>query len=130
MALTASQRLDVLAPQFAGHSAKDSFLAMADELVAPASSCGLPSERRSQAVALQAAHLMTLAYDPSYAGGASGGAVTSKREGDLSLSYGSAAGAAADDADLSQTTYGRQLLELVRRSFTFIGVTGGDDGLC
>lgn len=129
MSMTASQRLSLLAPQFAGHSEKDSFLAMADELVAPASACGLSADRRSQAVALQAAHLMTLAYDPSYAGGASGGAVTSKREGDLALSYGTAQ-SASDDSDLSQTTYGRQLLELTRRSFVFIGVTGGDCGLC
>ena len=129
MALTAAQRLDLIAPQFAGHASQASYLAMAAELVAPASSCGWTADRRNQAVALQAAHLMTLAYDPSYAGGASGGAVTSKREGDLSLSYGSVQ-SASDDADLSQTTYGRQLLELVRRSFVFIGVTGGSDGLC
>lgn len=129
MSLTAAQRLSLLAPQFASHAEKDSFLAMADELVAPASSCGLSADRREQAVALQAAHLMTLSYDPSYAGGATGGAVTSKREGDLSLSYGSAQ-SASDDSDLSQTTYGRQLLELTRRSFVFIGVSGGDCGLC
>lgn len=126
MALTASQRLDLIAPQFSSHFAKDAYLEMATELVAPSSS-GWAAERRAQAVALQAAHLLTLAEDPAYAGGASSGPVTSKSEGDLSIAYGTSP--QAMDSDLSQTTYGRQLLELGRRSFIFVGVTGGDDGL-
>ena len=125
MPLTAEQRLDVLAPQFASHAAKSSFLAMADEQTAPASRCMWTAERRAQAVALRAAHMLTLSLNPLFKDGSASGPVSSKSEGDLSVSFGSAPGSSAN-ADLSQTTYGRQLIELGASSFIAIGVTGGD----
>ena len=124
MALSAAQRLVLVAPQFAGNVNIPLYIELAEELTAPASACGMSEVRRTQAIALRAAHMMTLALDPSYAGGATGGAVSSKREGDLSLSYGTSS-AADKDADLSQTVYGRQLMELAASTFLLVGVTGG-----
>lgn len=124
MAMSAAQRLALVAPQFAGNVSVPLYIELAEEQTAPASACGMSEVRRAQAVALRAAHMMTLALDPSYAGGASAGGVSSKSEGDLSLSYGSSS-AAAKDADLSQTVYGRQLMELAASSFLLVGVTGG-----
>lgn len=72
--------------------------------------------------------MMTLRFDPAYAGGANSGPVTSKREGDLSVSYGSTSkGPAAGDADLSQTTYGRELMELGASTFILLEVAGEDE---
>lgn len=124
MALPADIRLSLLAPGFAAHPLKASYLEMAEELTAPASECSWNEQVRTQAVALRAAHLMTVALDPAYAGGVSSGPVSSKSEGDLSLSYGSSAGASSD-ADLSQTTFGRALLELGASNLLRVGVTGG-----
>lgn len=124
MALSADIRLSLLAPSFAAHPLKASYLEMAEELTAPASTRGLSETQRAQAVALRAAHLMTLALDAAYENGGGGGAVASKSEGGLSLSYASSP-AASRDADLSQTTFGRQLLELGASSVLCFGVTGG-----
>lgn len=50
------------------------------------------------------------------------GAVTSKREGDLSVSY--SAGSSSDDSDLSLTVFGREYLGLLMQYSPRPGVTG------
>lgn len=73
----------------------------------------------NHAVALRAAHMWTL--DNRDSGGAAG-SVTSKKEGDLSVGY--SVGKASDE-DLGQTSYGRQLLNLMKSAGTpGISVTG------
>lgn len=124
MALSADIRLSLLAPTFAAHPLKAQYLEMAEELIAPASAGGWSATTRPQAVALRAAHIMTLANDLAFAGGAAGGAVSSKREGDLSVSYASTS-ADKRDADLSQTVYGRQLMELASANMLNFGIAGG-----
>lgn len=124
MALSADTRLSLLAPGFAAHPLKASYLEMAEEQTAPSPSNGWSVATRAQAVALRAAHLMTLVLDQAYAGGANSGPVSSKSEGDLSLSYGTSS-TDSRHADLSQTTFGRQLLELAASNTLLFGVAGG-----
>jgi hypothetical protein len=69
---------------------------------------------RPQAVALLAAHMLTLGNRS----GGSAGAVTSESVGPLSISY----GASGAEGDLGQTSYGVQLLEL-RESYVFSAMT-------
>ena len=127
MALTASQRFDIICPEFKDHADKSAYLEMAAEMTSAASACGWNDAKRTQAVALRAAHLMTLNLSPERAGG-SGGPITQKREGELSLSFGWSSSASRSIGDLEQTSYGLQLQALISGSFLFIGTTGGCDG--
>lgn len=126
MALTAVQRFDVICPEFRDHADKSAYLEMAEEMTSPASTCGWNDAKRTQAVALRAAHMMTLSLSPERAGG-TGGQITQKREGQLSLSFGGNS-SAQRAADLDQTSYGMQLQSLISGSFLFVGTTGGCDG--
>lgn len=51
------------------------------------------------------------------------GPVTSKREGDLSVGYGS--GGSSGNNDLSNTVFGQEYLELLEQYSPRLGVTGG-----
>ena len=82
MALDATAQLALLAPTLSLNANAPSYIASACEEL---SSCFFGSSYE-KAVALLAAHTMTLALDPIRAGGV-GGAVTSKREGQLSISF-------------------------------------------
>ena len=66
-------------------------------------------ESRDHYVALLAAHMLTLSNR-----GGDGGVVTSKKEGDLAISYGGIANAEG----LASTSYGQELLRL-RRGYIF-----------
>jgi hypothetical protein len=61
-----------------------------------------PADIRPQAVALMAAHMLTMSN-----GVTSSGKITSKTVGPLSITYGGGSG-----SDLGRTGYGQQLLEL------------------
>lgn len=76
----------------------------------------------NEAVALQAAHDYTLSNRML---GASG-AISSIREGDLSVSYGTG----GSNGDLSSTHYGMQLKNLTDKSNMAIDIIGCDTGLC
>lgn len=125
MARTAAQRFDVICPEFKDHADKAAYLEMADELTSAASSCGWNDAKRTQAVALRAAHMMTLSLSPERAGG-TGGQITQKREGQLSLSFGGNS-STRRAGDLDQTSYGIQLQALISGSFLLIGTTGDYD---
>lgn len=71
------------------------------------------------AVSLMVMHKAALA-DLADEGAA--GAVTSKREGDLSVSY--ASGGSSDDSDLSLTVFGREYLGLLAQYSPRPGTTG------
>lgn len=128
MALTAEQRLDALLPGYASEPSKAVYLEMAEERTAAVSVEGWNEAKRSQAVALRAAHMMTLALEPVRAGGA-GGPVTQKREGDLSVSFGGSSSASRSFDDLEQTSFGLQLKGLIRGTFSLIGTTAPYPGV-
>lgn len=117
MALTATQILDAIAPAFKTHPDKAVFLEMATESL----SASWWGSRYPRAVALLAAHQLTLTTRMGGTGEA--GPISSKSQGSLSVSFGSVGGSSAD-ADLSQTSFGLQLIALRKGQGPFIGVTG------
>jgi hypothetical protein len=112
--MSASTVLDAIAPQFASDAGKTTFLSLA---AGRTSSCFF-GVNYDLAVALRAAHMMTLRDRRS----GSPGAASSKREGGLAISYSQAQGG---DADLGQTHYGRQLEGLINGNIPAVGLTGG-----
>lgn len=76
------------------------------------------------AVALRTAHNMSLNTSPLRSNGEAG-AVTTKKEGDLSISFGKTGNSKSNDP-LDQTHYGIQLKKLRMSSGPFLGVTGGN----
>lgn len=123
--MTPLQVLAAIAPTYAANPSVGVFLEMAEQRI---STCTF-GNKRPQAVAFMTAHLMAMTTDPVRAGGA-GGTITSKREGDLAVSYGAANSKYNDDAELSQTSYGQMLLGLIRGSVAFVGVSGDVTGGC
>jgi hypothetical protein len=114
--MSASTDLDRIAPQFAADANKNNFIADA-RLQTNVAFYGANSE---MAVALRAAHMMTL-RDNATAGG--GGIMTSKREGDLAVTF----AAGTDPGGLDSTTYGIWLKGLRRGQGAAVMVTGGND---
>lgn len=112
---TASDILSAIAPNFDSATNRSLFI----ELAESRTSSTHYGANRSQAVALWAAHMIALATASEY-DGVSGGPVSSKSEGDLSISYATS----STSSDLASTSYGRQLLGLRRASGTGISVTG------
>jgi hypothetical protein len=112
--MSASTVFDAIAPQYSADSGKATFLSLA---VNRTSSCFF-GDNYDLAVALRAAHMMTLRDRRS----GSPGAASSKREGGLAISYSQAQGG---DADLGQTHYGRQLEGLMNSQIPGFGLTGG-----
>lgn len=108
---------DLIAPQFKDSPDKLGFISLAQSRT---NAC-FYGNGADQAIALRAAHMMTLASRTS----GDAGAILSKREGDLSVTYAVMAGTGED---LDSTHYGRQLKGLRKGSGAFIGVTGGLDG--
>ena len=117
---TASEILSAIAPRFDGAANRALFLQMAESRT----SSTYYGENRSDAVALRAAHLLTVNEAANASDGESMGPIASKSEGDLSVSYGKLSSGAGADSDLASTSYGRQLQGLMRSSGTGIRVTG------
>ena len=87
------------------------------------SSCFYGS-RYNQAVALRAAHNLILSKPDDYRDKMSGG-IMSKKQRNLAIQYGQTnSNTEADKSGLSQTTYGTQLLALMRMSNMTIGAVG------
>ena len=119
MAISALQYLTMRAPSLASNANVQLYLDAAREDLSP---CyfGASIEK---AVGLLAAHIMTLSLDPLRAGGTSG-AVTSKSEGQLSISFGAGA---AGGSDWGQTSYGMELMRLMAMGGPSMFVTGAAD---
>lgn len=117
---TASETLSAIAPRFDGAANRALFLQMAESRTHST----YYGENRSDAVALRAAHLLVVNEAANASDGESMGPISSKSEGDLSVSYGKLSSGNGADSDLSSTSYGRQLLGLRRASGTGIRVTG------
>lgn len=133
---TIDQYIAAIAPALAASGSSGVFVEMARERT----NAEFYGVKYNQAVALMAAHVWFL-MGAGNGGAGSGsaeagsvGALTTKREGDLSVSYSSPAATLAmkdaSDAELSQTRYGLQLLAL-RRGCSPLArvVTGGCHGL-
>jgi hypothetical protein len=125
MALTASQILDLIAPQYSTDTDKASFLQLA---LSRTNACVFGANY-SMAVAFRAAHMMTK-RDQAQATGGSGGQIASKREGDLAVSYHKTQSSSGGSGDLESTSYGMDLLGLINGTIPEIGVTGGNDDGC
>lgn len=131
--LSVNQYLQALAPAVAGDPSAEVYIEMAEERT----NRQFYGEKSNQAVALMAAHLAflftaaagSLGAGSGSAEGGTTGTITSKREGDLAVTYGGGASSSVikntSDADLAQTRFGLQLLALRKGCKPFIGVVGG-----
>lgn len=134
--LSVDQYIAAIAPALVTDANKAVFVEMATERT---NRC-FYGEKYNQAVALLAAHTAFLLNAQAGAMGAgsgsteagSVGAITSKREGDLSVSYGagtvSVSDAGVSDAELAQTRFGLMLLALRKGCRPFMGVVTGGRG--
>jgi len=116
---TASEILSAIAPQFDDASGRQTFLDLSESRT----SSTFFGANRPEAVADRAAHMADLAASAAVSSGASG-PISSKKEGDLAVSFGTSSGSKGDSAYLSQTSYGRMLLDLMRSSGPATGITG------
>lgn len=107
---TASGILSTIAPQFDAEATRQDHLDLAESRT----SSTYYGANRPEAVALRAAHELTLAAPASLWADGVGGNVTTKKEGDLQVSFGSKGPVSASDADLAQTRYGMRLSALMR----------------
>lgn len=73
------------------------------------------------AIALRASHMYTLANRPN----GETGQINSKKESDLSVSFSSSKSSGTSD-DLSQTSYGMQLLTLIKQGLPAVSVTNNN----
>jgi hypothetical protein len=121
MAMSASEILNAIAPTLGSPEQRTVFLAMAEEQTSNTSF----GDRRPYAVAYRAAHEMTLLLDPAFSSG-TGGAIASKKEGDLSISYfkGGSGATGNGSSDLSLTVFGQRLISLGKRTILTLSVTG------
>lgn len=113
---TVTQILDAIAPEFTGIDKTVQI-----DIAKTQTNISFFGTKYIYAVALRVAHNMTVSAN-SAGGGA--GAVTSKREGDLAVSY-STSGSSNSGSNLNDTGYGRQLLDLIQGIQPFYDVTGG-----
>lgn len=117
--MNTSAVLSVVAPQFNSTPQRDAYLRLSENQT---SRCFF-GVNADLAVALRAAHMISLNTSLLRANGETG-AISSKKEGDLSIGF--VAGAGQGIYDLDQTHYGKQLKGLRKGTNSFIGVTGGN----
>ena len=116
---TASQILSAIAPQFDDASGRQTILDLSESRTSETRF----GTQRSEAVAYRAAHMMALSsQDGAWAGGGTG-AIASKKEGDLAVSF-HGVQSTAETAYWSQTGYGQMLLDLIRSRGPAMGITG------
>lgn len=102
--MTASSILSLIAPQYDSTTGRTDFLTLAALSV---NTC-IFGDKVDLATAYLAAHMIALNTDPARQSGEAG-AVTSKKEGDLSISF---SNGRSTNEDLGQTSFGRQFLNL------------------
>lgn len=133
--LTIEQYLQAIAPNLLADASASIYITMAKERT----NAKFYGHKYNQAVALLAAHIAFLftpqagAMGPGSGNAEAGttGTIVSKKEGDLSISYGSSgtsgisASTNASDAELAQTRFGLQLLALRKGCKPFMGVVRG-----
>ena len=114
---TATGLLTAIAPQFDAVDSRQTILDLSESLT----SSTFFGENRALAVALRAAHILTINEGASATSGGTTGPISSKREGDLSVSFGSAGNTGTA---LSSTAYGLQLQDLSKMSGSTVRTTG------
>lgn len=119
MAISALQYLTLRAPALATNANVGLYIDAAREDL---SECYLGAVYE-KAVAMLAAHTMTLSLDPARSGGV-GGSVTSKSEGALSIGF---SAGSAGGSDWGQTSYGLELTRLMAMGGPSLLVTGVND---
>lgn len=122
---TATIIIDKIAPRFAADSEKAWFISQARNRI---SDCAF-GDNKERAVALRAAHDMTL-RDAAGSTGGIGGQISNMKEGDLSIGFNKFGSGGSGEDDLSQTTYGNQLIGLRKGNIAAVGVLGGADDGC
>lgn len=120
--MSASDILSTIAPQYDTVVNRDEFITLATMQV---NTCWF-DVKSDYAIALMTAHLISI-FTIAFRKDGTGGAITSKREGDLAISFSTGKG---NDDDLDQTTYGKQFQRLMKGGNVFLGVTGGNDNGC
>lgn len=121
MALTTIEIVTAICPDLAASSSYDILVKIAEQRT----DRGFFGDNYTYAVALRASHMFILSQRPN----GESGAVSSKSEGKLNISFGANASAKAG-IDLTQTSFGVQLLELIENqgpgvSIALTGVLGG-----
>ena len=119
--MSASSVLSIIAPQFDTIANRNEYINLAELRV---NRCWF-REKADLAVALMAAHLITLNTTRT---DGDAGTITSKREGDLSVTY--AVTPSNGDSSIGMTHYGLQFKELRDECGFIFGVTGGNDYVC
>lgn len=117
--MSASTQLSVVAPQFDAADDRAAFLVNA----ATQTNAAFYGANSDLAIALRAAHELTMRADAQAGGGS--GQIASKKEGDLAISYHK--GSDVGNDNLGATTYGIWLRGLRSGSGPAIAVTGGND---
>ena len=120
--MSVSSTLSILAPSYDSIASRDEYIALATLRV----NRTLFGTKADWATALMAAHIITLSTGTVFSGGGSG-VVSSKREGDLAITYAVNVSGMGTSNDLNLTWYGKQFLALGKTNTPFIGVTGGND---
>jgi len=121
--MSVSSLLSTIAPQFDSVTGRADFIALAELQV---NRC-LLGEKADIGTAYFAAHLIQISQDSATSGGSSG-EITSKKEGDLSVSYGNFA--PKDGSGLSATSWGRQYDMIIKTTVPGLDLTcsGFPDG--
>lgn len=107
---TAQQIIELRASQYIGDARVPDFIALSTQLTG-----AVFGDDKQLAIALRALHMLALADRGSSVTGTAG-AITQEKEGQLSRSYGASAQNDQRFPDLSQTSWGRELLALQNMS--------------
>lgn len=119
MSYTVLQIIEVRCPGLFSDPGRDIYISLAGQQI---SSCYF-GDNRNLAVALQACHDYTMDQR-----GGDAGTISSKKEGDLSVSYSTGG---AGSTDLGQTSFGLALRRLIKKSGGgAISVTGAQNIPC
>jgi len=117
--MTIEQILGAIAPQLINDPDKSTHISLAIQRTSE--NCF--GVNYTLAVALRAAHTLTLKNIASGGGASSVGSVTSKKEGDLNITYGGTSSIKVD-GDLGTTQYGIQLDALINGQIIGMSVLG------
>lgn len=115
--MTVEQILETIAPELSTDPEKSNHITLAKQRTS--TTCF--GVNYNYAVALRAAHTLTLKNNANSGLAGSVGGITSKREGDLSIGFGGQS-ATGIKGDLGTTSYGVQLDELIKGNITGISV--------
>ena len=119
--MSASGVLSVIAPQFDSRTNRSEYISLATLQVNES----IFGSKYDLAIAYMAAHMMSVNTETGAGTGTGTGFITSKKEGDLAVSYAKPeSGSGGGDASLSQSSYGQQFIDLRNSCTLILGVTG------